>query len=77
MRRGSKDKGLKEPSSPDRVTIGHFRAQRLLLVLLAVWTWTPKVQEYLLEFHAIQLHLGKVALKFRSDGYFVDPKIVL
>ena len=33
---------------------------------------SDKVQEYLLEFHAIYLHLGKIALKLRSDGYFVE-----
>src|SRR3954447_6233000 len=38
---------------------------------------SDEVQEYLLKFHAIYLHLGKVALKLRSNGYSVDLKIVL
>ena len=36
-----------------------------------------EVQEHLLELRAIQMHLGKVVLKLRSDRYFVDLKIVL
>src|SRR6266404_1704344 len=37
---------------------------------------SDEVQEYLLEFHAIHQYLRKVVLKLRSDGYFVDLKIV-
>ena len=36
-----------------------------------------KIQEYLLELRAIQMHVGKVALKLCGDGYFVNLKIVL
>jgi hypothetical protein len=36
-----------------------------------------KVQEYLLELRSIQVHLGKVVLKFRHDRYIVYFEIVL
>ena len=38
---------------------------------------SDEVQENLLELRDFQMHLGKVVLKLRSDGHFVDLKIVL
>jgi hypothetical protein len=37
---------------------------------------SDEIQEYLLEFHAIYLHPGKIALKLSTDRYLVDLKIM-
>ena len=37
---------------------------------------SDEIQEYLLEFHAIYLHLGKIAVKLSTDRYLVDLKIM-